>query len=292
MGEHTEIHEQVPQATPDPAPSRRRKIPLFVAVVVAASLAGFGLAAASGNGFFVNNGKGSDASIRCPGGIYRLSHTLTDSIPVFPGDPQPVIEEVFTVEQDGFLVETIVNGTHAGTHIDAPVHFIEGARGIDDIHGDELVWPSYVIDVRDRAATDPDFQLTWEDIRAYEKMHGWIPTGAMVIIQTGFEDLWETPDAFANGIAPGFSGDAVQRMFDERNIGGTGSDYFGPDATNDPLFDATYVTLLNDGVVLTNLNNLDSLVVKGDIIMAGAVRLENGSGFQVDPLACTSRRAR
>lgn len=253
-------------------------------VIAVAGVAG----AAFGNVF--GSGKGGGALLRCPGGMERLSHVLDEDIPVFPGDPQPQIDVIFTVEDDGFLVESITNGTHAGTHIDAPNHFVAGGRSIDEIEAEELAWPSYVIDVRDRVAVDPDFQLSWREIRAYERAHGRIPRGAMVILHTGFDALFDTdPDAYANGIAPGFSGRAVQRMFDRRRIGGIGSDYFGPDATNDSLFDATFTALSNDGLVLTNLANLDALSVRGDVIIAPAVRLVDGSGYQVDPIACLGR---
>ncbi|MEZ5343058.1 MAG: cyclase family protein [Acidimicrobiales bacterium] len=43
-------------------------------------------------------------------------------------------------------------GLHTGTHIDAPGHFIEGGRTVDELRADELIMPLYVIDVRDRIA--------------------------------------------------------------------------------------------------------------------------------------------
>ena len=50
--------------------------------------------------------------------------------------------------------------------------------------------------------------------------------------------------------APGFSGDAVQWLFDRRHISGVGSDTFGPDASSDANFDATFTALSNDGLRL------------------------------------------
>ncbi len=168
---------------------------------------------------------------------------------------------------------------------------IKDGRSIDQLDATEFVWPAYVIDVRDRIAEDgPNFQLTESDIRDYEDEWGKINDGSLVIIQTGLEELFGT-SAYATTDAPGFSADAVQWMFDDRNIDGLGSDGLGPDATSDLDFGATFTALDNDGVTLPGLNNLDSLNRRGDIIIASAVALVGGSGYQVDPLACHGSRS-
>ncbi len=255
---------------------------IIVAVALFATTAG---AAGAYYGFRVRGGGHSDALVRCNGGMTRLSHVFSEDASVFPGDPPPDIDIVFTVPNDGFLVEEITSGTHTGTHIDAPIHFIDGGRSVDDLQAEDLVWPAYVIDVRERMASEgPDFQLSVRDIRQYERKVGRIPRDAMVIIQTGFDAKFGTP-AYLD-TAPGFSAEAVQWMFDRRHISGVGSDTFGPDASSDADFGATFTALANDGLALPGLNNLDSLHKNGDIIITGAVRLISGSGYQVDPLAC------
>jgi kynurenine formamidase len=94
-----------------------------------------------------------------------------------------------------------------------------------------------------------------------------------------------TDDMF-DFVNPGFSGAAVQWLFDRRDIDGVGSDAYGPDAATDDLFDATYTTLLNDGVALVAIANLDSVSVNKDVIIASGVALTDGSGFSTDPIAC------
>jgi len=78
-------------------------------------------------------------------------------------------------------------------------------------------------------------------------------------------------------------------MFDKRNISGVGSDTFGPDASLDTdgfIYPGTDTALRNDGFALPGLTNLDSISKRGDIIIAPAVRLGDGSGYQVNPLGC------
>lgn len=231
-------------------------------------------------------GHGTAAVVQCPGGMSRLGHVFDEGASVFPGDPSPHIELATTIPVDGFQVELVTTGAHTGTHLDAPGHFIEGGRTVDQLEASEFVWPAYVIDVQDRMATETDdgFQLTQADIEAYEADNGRIPRGAMVILRTGFDEFYGTP-AFLDP-APGFAGDAVQWMVDNREIGGIGSDTFGPDATSDADFSATFTILNNDRVALPTLDNLDSLAITGDIVMAPTVALGNGSGYQNDPLAC------
>lgn len=226
------------------------------------------------------------ARLQCPGGMSRLGHTFDEGASVFPGDPSPHIELATTIPEDGFQVELVTTGTHTGTHLDAPGHFIEGGRTIDQLEASEFVWPAYVVDVRDRMAVEADdgFQLEQSDLEAWEADHGRIPEGAMVILRTGFDVLYGTP-AFLDA-APGFSGDAVQWMVSNRGIGGVGSDTFGPDATSDPDFSATFTILSNDRVALPGLDNLERLALTGDIVMAPTVALTDGSGYQTDPLAC------
>lgn len=250
------------------------------------------LAGAAGAGFHfgVRGGAGGGAQLNCPGGMVRLGHVFDEDASVFPGDPPPIISIATTIPADGFLVEEVTTGTHTSTHVDAPGHFIEGGRTIDDLEATDFVWPAYVIDVRDRMAAEEDdgFQLSVADIRAYERRHGRIQPGSLVIIQTGFDELFGTP-AYAENASPGFSGDAVQWMVDHRRIGAIGSDTFGPDATSDLDFLATFTILANDRVAVPGLNNLDALNIRGDIVIASAVALRDGSGYQTDPLACLGR---
>lgn len=262
----------------------------LAAVAVVAGALGAGTAVVAVGGVNVSTDGG--ASLSCPGGMSRLSHVFDENASIFPGDPAPSIRIAATIETDGFLVEEVTTGVHTGTHLDAPGHFILGGRTVDDLLASELVWPAYVIDVRSRMRGTPadGFQLTVNDIRQYERRNGRIPSGAMVIIQTGFDRLYGT-EAYL-GDAPGFAGDTVDWLVANRDIGGVGSDTFGPDATSDANFDATFSILEADRVALPGLANLDSLSISNDIIMTGAVRLANGSGYQVDPLACHGTRDR
>ena len=88
--------------------------------------------------------------------------------------------------------------------------------------------------------------------------------GSLVVLQTGAEEFFgldgvgdvrvvdadDNVDDLFDFVNPGFSGEAVQWLFDHRNIDGVGSDAYGPDAATDANFDATFTVLANDGIAL------------------------------------------
>ncbi len=271
---------------------------------ILAMLASAGVAGASFGGTRTEGAGFGAAALDCPGGMTRLGHPFSEDMSIFPEDPAIHIEIEYTVAEHLFLVEDIDTGAHAGTHLDVPAHFIEGGRTVDQLDASEFVWPVYKMDVRGMSFDDN--LITKSDIRRYERRNGRIPRGALVVLQTGAEQFWglEGPgdervvnpddnalnvDDLFDFVNPGFSGDAVQWMFNGRHIDGVGSDAYGPDAATDPDFEATFTTLDNDGVALVAIANLDSVAVRGDIIIASTVALEDGSGFTTDPIACHGR---
>ncbi len=287
-------------STPAVMPKTKRSRKVVAAALTIAIVGSAGAVGATMAFKVKSNGPGK-AELSCSGGISSLAHVLNEQSSYFPGDPETVINRLkYDLDYNeydesepplgdnfSYRIEELTTATHTGTHLDAPAHFIEsGARSVDQLEASEMVWPAYIIDVRDSmTGTEEDgFQLGIDDIKAYEKKNGKIQRGSLVIIQTGLAEAFGTDGYFAD--APGFSGEAVQWMIDARKIEAIGSDSFGPDATSDPDFSATYTILANDGVAIPGLTNLDSMTVRGDIVIAAPVPLENGSAFQVNPLAC------
>lgn len=65
--------------------------------------------------------------------IYDISKTIAEEMEVYEGDPEVKIEEVFTIAKDGFSLRRLEMSTHTGTHLDAPSHFFENGKPVDDI---------------------------------------------------------------------------------------------------------------------------------------------------------------
>ena len=111
-------------------------------------------------------------------------------------------ETVYWVTAKEFEKETVAEGKtdngffysaynysaaeHGGTHIDAPVHFAEGRRTVDQIPLEQLIGSAVKIDVSAKAAGNPDYQISVEDLTNWEKINGQIPDGSILFLETGF----------------------------------------------------------------------------------------------------------
>ncbi len=84
---------------------------------------------------------------------------------------------------------------HGGTHLDAPIHFDKAGKTVDQIPPRQLIAPGVVIDVSAKAAADPDYRLSLEDLRSWEKLHGNVPAGAIVLLRTGWGEALARPQA-------------------------------------------------------------------------------------------------
>ena len=77
---------------------------------------------------------------------------IANGMEVFPGDPQVDISRVKTLKKDGLVLSKICMGLHTGTHIDAPMHYLPGGKGIDRIPLGSLTGKALVCDLSDRAS--------------------------------------------------------------------------------------------------------------------------------------------
>src|SRR4051794_19301098 len=80
-------------------------------------------------------------------------------------------------------------GEHVGTHFDAPIHWITGRDGEDlaSVPPERLVGPAVVLDKSADAQDDPDYLLTVDDVRAFEREHGELPEGGWLLLRTGWD---------------------------------------------------------------------------------------------------------
>ena len=151
-----------------------------------------------------------------PRHLVDLTHVWGPEFPVGTSTPAARSTE-FTIERDGFYAQRWSFWEHTGTHVDAPGHFVEGGRLTPDLRPDELMFaPVAVIDVTVRAARDPDTQVRVDDLRRYERRHGRISFGALVVMNSGWWAKAGDPSAFRNADPsgtfhfPGFSAEAAE----------------------------------------------------------------------------------
>ena len=116
--------------------------------------------------------------------IIDLSVSLENGMPIYPGDPTPDFKAIRTLEEHGVLVTQMQLGTHTGTHMDAPRHFIEGGKPIDALDPRKLVTEAIVLDL---SYKEIGSAITTEDL---EKFSEDINEGDGVLLYTGTSKLW------------------------------------------------------------------------------------------------------
>src|SRR5262245_3992480 len=82
--------------------------------------------------------------------IFDVSVPITNRMPVWPTDPPVKLKTEAHLSRDkshSIRVTAIEMGSHTGTHIDAPWHFVEDGRKLNEIPLDVLVGPARVIEI-------------------------------------------------------------------------------------------------------------------------------------------------
>ena len=219
-----------------------------------------------------------------------LTHVFRAGFPVYTFDP-PSRRTLVTVKQNGFYAQEWTFGEHSGTHIDAPGHFIAGGRRSPQLRPRELIAPAVVIDISRRARVNPDAVVTPEDLISFERRHGRIPRGALVMMYSGWETRVDNPAAYKNADAfgtyhfPGFGIEAANWLLSHRAIAGIGVDTLSLDNGPSQTFDVHLAILGADRYGIENLANLSRIPARGATAFVGLIPWEEGSGGPARVLA-------
>ncbi|HEU4356001.1 MAG TPA: cyclase family protein [Actinomycetota bacterium] len=113
--------------------------------------------------------------------IHDVSLPIGPDLPIWPGNPPVEIRaNQRIIDGDPANVSELRLGTHTGTHVDPPLHFLEGEAGIDRVALDALVGPCDVVDARGLPGP-----------LGPEELEPLIPAGAeRVLLRTDNSELW------------------------------------------------------------------------------------------------------
>jgi arylformamidase len=89
--------------------------------------------------------------------IYDVSVTLRAGMPTWDGEPGPECRPIkrIGVAGESARVSLLTVGSHTGTHVDAPAHFIAGGATVEELPLDALVGPCRVVEVRAAVLIEP-----------------------------------------------------------------------------------------------------------------------------------------
>ncbi|OZV23372.1 cyclase family protein [Streptococcus sobrinus] len=226
--------------------------------------------------------------------LVDLTHQISETSPHFPALPALEKKDIFTLK-DGFHVQQFTVVGQYGTHIDAPIHFVEGGKWLDELPLEELFLPLYVIDLSEKVAQDPNYELKVDDVLAFEEEHGKIEAGAFVAFRSDWSKRWPDQDAIRNLNAqgtqetPGWSREAIEFLIKERAVKALGHETLDTDsgqtaAKNGALLNEYY--LLEQGIYqLEVMANLDQVPAKGSFIAIAYPHWEKATGSPVRAIA-------
>ena len=171
--------------------------------------------------------------------VIDISVGIQSGMPVWPGDEGPEVRRMASIASgDEANVSHLSMGLHTGTHVDAPVHFVAGARGVDRMPLDALYGPCVV------AHKQGEGHVTAEDI---ERMR--LPEGVRrVLFKTSNSRLWERPrHQFDTGYAA-LTEDAARYLV-SRGIALVGVDYLSIEPYDSPGRPVHHI-LLGEGIAV------------------------------------------
>ena len=214
--------------------------------------------------------------------IVDLTHALGPDFPTYSGAPELGFDVLRSYDRDRKNVKRWVIQEHIGTHIDAPIHFSERARTVDQIPVDSLIVPLAVIDISERAQDNPDAELTPDDVVAFEAHYGPIAPGCCVAMNSGW-DRYANGRRFRNADDAGtmhFPGVHVEAamLLHDRGVGGVGVDTLSIDHGRSTEFPTHYAWLPSNKWAIEGLANLAALPPTGATIFVGAPKVKGATG--------------
>lgn len=201
-------------------------------------------------------------------------------------------------EPRGFAFRQVIDLTHKAalnvegehlnafafsTRMDAPIHDENGRWAAEAVSSDHLVAPLVVLDVRDRATANPNYEITLEDIARWERAHGHVPPGAIVVSWTGWRRPAEIPKQPLPNVS--FSRDAAEFLVRARMIYALGTD--APSVDSASASDMPIRRYLGENHVysLANVANVEEAPPTGAVLMVGPTIIQNAAGAPVKLLA-------
>ena len=221
-----------------------------------------------------------------------LTHDFSAETLYWPTASRFTLEEEFhghTTKGYFYAANRFSASEHGGTHIDAPIHFAENRKTVDQLEISQLTGAAVVVDVSAQCLKNADYLFAVSDLQAWEKQHGRIPEGVMVFFRTGYGRHWpdpvkylgtaeKGPDAVAKLHFPGLHPDTARWLVKERAIKAVGLDTASIDHGQSTLFESHRVLSEQNIPAFENLASLHELPPKGAYVIALPMKIKGGSG--------------
>ncbi|MBC7798251.1 MAG: cyclase family protein [Pyrinomonadaceae bacterium] len=171
--------------------------------------------------------------------IYDVSVPISEQTPVYEGDPNVKVTVAHSIANGSVAnVSRIDIGVHTATHVDAPNHFVEGARRVHELPLDVLMGKCRVVEIEKSENSVTIAHLENVDFEGVTR----------ILFKTRNSDLW-------NDLGQGFTRDFVHiepdaaQMLVDKGVKLVGIDYLSVEQFNPPTHD-THLTLLKNNLIV------------------------------------------
>lgn len=211
--------------------------------------------------------------------IIDLTHDIVTGMPVYPGDPEVEISPFMIHEKDYCHVDSLHIGSHTGTHIDAPFHFLDAGKRITDFPVSYFIGSGVIIDLRTKEENTP---ITISDLSAYTDL---MNKADFCILMTGWDRCWGSA---AYERHPYLDPQAARLLVD-CGIRIVATDGLNIDSTVTEEFDSHPILLGAETLIVENLTNAEALWdenASGAMLMPGTfsfvpLKLDSSDGAPI-----------
>lgn len=213
--------------------------------------------------------------------IVDLSHRLEHQMPAWPTHAKFCHDLLESYRLgDGSAHYQLTMSEHSGTHLDAPVHFVDGAHSIDDTPLERVLGRAATIE----APLGPNGAVSRSMIEAWEEEHGEIHNGDAVLFHFGWDRLW-APRPEGNAFLkdwPGLGAEAAEYLIGKQ-VGLVATDAVSLDVFTSTEFPAHNMLLGNEVLIGENFANLGRLPAFS-FFMGAPLKIKGGTGSPIRAL--------
>ena len=214
--------------------------------------------------------------------IIDLSVNIQNGMMYYPGDPVPEISPALTIEKDGCRVSNLKIGSHTGTHMDAPAHFMKDGKTIEEIELEQCCGKALVIRLED---LEPCHKIMPTDIEHYISK---LEKVSVVLFQTGWTQKYGTEEFYHHP----YLSKEVAEVLVSNEIKAVGVDMLNVDQTclEGELYTqestAAHQVLLGNGtVIVENLTNLNKITFEEPYVVFFPLKITGADGSPVRAVA-------
>lgn len=207
-----------------------------------------------------------------------LTLTISETLPTFPGSPEPHFIPWSTLKDDGYNLELLFLSSHTGTHMDAPFHFVKNGAKIHEIPVKRFIGKGILIKIRKRE----NQEITKKDLQTFESKYMEIPFGSSIFFYTEWQKFLKDDNYFMTN--PGLSNDAAKYLV-SRKVNMIGIDSPSIDKGSNQQFTIHKILSKNNILIVENLASLNKISKNPFDFVILPLKLKDATGSPVRALA-------